>query len=175
VRTPAGISRRRVGREESVAPTRAQPAPAPRPAAPRPATIVAGGDGAWLSELATKASPSVRLRALRARGADAGSLGSVPLEELLGLFPDGWQRRRAVCELLEWPRLETATLIESVSHLGRDWDRAWCLIRLLGSRELSAKERERCLGLVGSSVARARLERRAPPSVEKLGGRRSRR
>jgi hypothetical protein len=134
------------------------------PTARRPPAAVApakgGEEAGWVSALGAIERPAERLRDLRRRGGDVGDLSESMLLDLVDLFPDGWQRRRAVSHLLEEPALDNEAALDAIERLSRERDRVWCLSRLLDGRSITTQQRQRCIGLVASRAARARLARR---------------
>lgn len=142
------------------APAAAPPEPpkAPPPARP-PSPPLSGGGLA--ERLGSAATATARFRALRDCLDEVGPLGAGGLRPLLERFPDGWQRRRALGQLLEAGEPESfedaLTLIRS---LAAESDRAWCLGTLAARRPLSEPERGALLAAAPAGGARRRLERR---------------
>jgi hypothetical protein len=138
-----------------------RPAPAPREAIPP--SVSDGGSRrfearAVLGALGAEQSVFSQLRVLRRElsGFAGSSIGT--LRELIGAFPDGWARRRALCALLEAGiPAETLDALELVASLERELDRRWCLGILARQGDLRGALLSRALDLVESDFAKRRL------------------
>ena len=85
--------------------------------------------------------PLHRLLALR-RSAGRRPISPRLVEALHAAFPDGWQRRRAVCALLEEaPALDASSAAALLGSLSQPRDRRWCLSVLTRRHDWSAAER----------------------------------
>jgi hypothetical protein len=80
------------------------------------------------------------------------------LRGLIGTFPDGWSRRRALCALLEAGiPAKPQEALELVSCLEREFDRRWCLGILARKGNLRGTMLDRALDLVDSNYSKRRL------------------
>lgn len=145
-RTPGGPRPRVTVREEAAA----EPGPAGASTFAAPEVLAAlGAQRSLLSRL---------LVLRRELGSFAGS-SRATLQQLIGSFPDGWSRRRAVACLLEGGlAAEPADALALVAALGRERDRSWCLSVLAARGVLRGAELDRALELLGSPALRRRIE-----------------
>jgi hypothetical protein len=138
-------------RETRVSPKAAPPA---LPQAPPPS-------GGLAERLGSAPTATARFRALRDGLDQAGRLAAGGLRPVLESFPDGWQRRRALRQLLEAGEPESfGDALALIESLKGESDRAWCLGTLAGRRPLSEPERSALLAAAPAGAARRRLERR---------------
>lgn len=166
VRPPAAPGRRRSAAAAEKPGTRSAPEAGPGRgrADRRPAERTASAASRPPSEtgLAMQlGAESSLLRRLRLLSAAAGRHDDAGLEELravLGCFPAGWARRRALQRLLEAgvPR-SAADAIELLAVLQRPSERAWAATTLAASRPLDDRERDALLAAVPSPALRRRL------------------
>jgi hypothetical protein len=136
-------------------------APQSRPAAEDPSFDPRNGRSgvrAVIDTIQAERSTLSQLRALRRELPQFEGASVATLSELVGIFPDGWVRRRAVCTLLEGGVvLALVDALELVSALERESDRRWCLGLLARRAELGGANLDRALELVSSPSSRRRL------------------
>ncbi len=136
------------------------PAPPPPPK-PRPEPVVHKADNVLAGKLAEASSLTGRFHVLRRSLKEAKGLSAEELYLVLGDFPDGWARRRALLEILRsGVPAALADALSLVELLGSERDRAWCLSTLAEERPLNAQDREALLAAVPTPAARRRLEAR---------------
>jgi hypothetical protein len=96
-----------------------------------------------LERIERTASLTCRFRALREEIDLVRGYSDDQLEQLLGFFNPGWQRRRALTALLRAGLPEsTAQATSLIEKLESPVSRRWCARFLMHERELSASERE---------------------------------
>ena len=143
-----------------LAPEPPPPAPPPPPK-PRPEPVVRKADNALAGKLAEASSLTGRFQILRRHLKEARGLSAEELYLVLGDFPDGWARRRALLEILRsGAPAALADALALVELLGSERDRAWCLSALAEERPLDARDREALLDAVPTPAARRRLAAR---------------
>lgn len=138
-----------------------RPAPAPRPEL-RPSVADVGTRRfeakAVMGAMGAAHSVLSQLRVLRRELSGFKGSSVATLRELIGAFPDGWARRRALCALLEAEiPSEAGDSLELVSCLSRELDRRWCLGLLARRGLLRGSMLTRALDLVDSPFSKKRL------------------
>jgi hypothetical protein len=124
------------------------------------------GDGSSAAEgLACRleAEPRITER-LRRLGRHLGVLRDAGVEEIsavIGTFPPGWARRRALQRVLEAgvPR-QIADAVRLLGMLERPSERLWAITTIAATRRLDEAAREMLLAAVESPAVRQRLARR---------------
>jgi hypothetical protein len=115
--------------------------------------------GVVFAALGAESSSFSRLRVLHREmnGFRGSSLET--LHELLGTFPDGWVRRRALAALISaGVPSDPQQALELIGGLDRETDRRWCLGALARRGDLKGMVLERSFDLVASPAGRRRLE-----------------
>jgi len=125
----------------------------------------AGGQPSAADKLAAglEAEPRITERLHRLRG-EAAVLREAEVDELitvLGSFPPGWARRRAMQRLLEaGVPLHVADAVRLLGMLERPSERLWAITTIAATRCLDETDREMLLAAVESPAVRQRLARR---------------
>jgi hypothetical protein len=123
-----------------------EPEPEPEPAPPQervldPAT--SEGAGRFLERIGQTESLTHRFRTLRQEIDLARGLSPEQLEQLLGSFRPGWEKRRALAALFRAGLPDSiAQATGLIENLESPISRRWCARMLLNERELSDSERE---------------------------------
>jgi hypothetical protein len=143
-----------------------EPEPEREVSPPAAEVRAASGDSPLLDDLQQESFLLKRLQLLDRRVDETRRFGCDQLLQLLGLFPAGWPKRRALETLVRSgvpAQLEDAlTLVE---QLQRPSERLWALTSLAAARRLTAEEGERLVKATRRQALQRRLQIRLGVSL----------
>lgn len=140
---------------QPVAPTAAGPIETGRPAGSRTVDVAS-----VVGALEAEGSLVARMLRLREAISALGGAGAADIGRLVGAFPEGWARRRALTALLEVGLpLDVADALGLIERLEKPVDRRWCLAVLIGRGDLRGAEVDQALEMAESPALRRRIRR----------------